>query len=205
MTSSPSQSTTLSDHQVISSGLDFAGVTRFLQQDAANPETQSLRLSISALVERTAHVRRTQESFHRHHRAPGRQAVAPDTPASVAADRHGLGLAWPVRIRRLPAGGAVAAPGAGGLARRCAGAARRSRQILRNFERLAWRTLGEALLVLDLYEQQSTAPQRAAPPSTPPRPSRPTLLARLRAWLGDSACSTAATPRHVAVPQTMLH
>lgn len=186
MTSSPSQSTTLSDHQVISSGLDFAGVTRFLQQDAVNPETQSLRLSVSslsALVERTAHVRRTQSSIDTIERQAAR--------LSHQIRQHqllltGMGSAWHGLYEFGAYQQAVqslrqALEGWRETLRRRSSA---EPQCFQDFERLAWRTLGEALLVLDLYEQQSTAPQRAAPPSTPPRPSRPTLLARLRAWLG---------------------
>lgn len=50
------------------------------------------------------------------------------------------------------------------------------------FELLAWRTLGEALLLIDMYEHQSH-PQTEPPDAVRRRPP-PTLLQRLRGWLG---------------------
>ena len=47
------------------------------------------------------------------------------------------------------------------------------------FELLAWRTLGEALLLIDMYEHQSNP---ASDLQDMPPPRKPSALQRLRAW-----------------------
>ena len=55
---------------------------------------------------------------------------------------------------------------------------RRERRVFQQFEQRAWRTLGGALLLIDMYEQSSTWPQQAQPARAP------SWWQRLRAWLG---------------------
>ena len=55
---------------------------------------------------------------------------------------------------------------------------RRERRVFQQFEQRAWRTLGGALLLIDMYEQSSTWPQQAQPVRAP------SWWQRLRAWLG---------------------
>ena len=55
---------------------------------------------------------------------------------------------------------------------------RRERRVFQQFEQRAWRTLGGALLLIDMYEQSSTWPQQVLPVRSP------SWWQRLRAWLG---------------------
>ncbi|WP_158702876.1 hypothetical protein [Melaminivora suipulveris] len=159
----------------------FSSVTRFLQQDADSPDTRALRaglLALSGLVEQTTQVRREHQPLD----AIERQAAQ----LSRQARQHqllltGMDSAWHDLYEFGAYQQAVYA---------LRQALERWRRALRehaggepqcfaDFERLAWRTLGEALLVLDLYEQQGGDAPRSAAPARRREP----LLRRLRAWL----------------------
>lgn len=170
----------------------FSSVTRFLQQDVPDPGTQSLRasvLALSALVEQATQVRREHQAID----AIERQAAT----LSRQARQHqlllsGLGPAWHV-LYEFGAYQQAVQSLRQALERWRAALQQREGaepQRFQEFERLAWRTLGEALLVLDLYEQQEGA---GRPPSAPPRafakPARQPLLGRLRTWLGGRRVS----------------
>ncbi|SDM24958.1 hypothetical protein SAMN05428957_103399 [Oryzisolibacter propanilivorax] len=160
-------------------------ITRFLWQDAHNPDTRALRaglLALSAQLERTTQVRRE----------PG---------AVGAITRQAMQLAQQLRQHQLLLTGMASAWhdlyefGAYQQAVTALRAALQrwrdaldrleeaEQQCFADFERLAWRTLGEALLLLDLYQQHGAGAPRSLPLSAPMRPARVPLLARLRAWL----------------------
>ncbi len=161
----------------------FSSVTRFLQQDADSPDTRALRagvLALSASVEQTTQVRRAPlpiEAIERQAAQLARQARQHQLLLT------GMDSAWHALYEFGAYQQAVF------LLRQ---ALEHWREALRKhagdesqrfarFERLAWRTLGEALLVLDLYEQQSSARPHSR---TPPAPTRqPSLIGRLRVWL----------------------
>lgn len=159
----------------------FGDISRFLREGVADEESRQLRDSLGALsmhIEETVRARRTSK----------------DT--SIIAQRV-AGLAQCVREHQLFLTGL----GSAWHALYEFGAYQRALRELRNaiaawqhmlerrssregasfdqFELLAWRTLGEALLLIDMYEHQSN-------PSSDlldARPSRKlTALQRMRAW-----------------------
>ncbi len=166
----------------------FAQVSRFLLADAANPDTQALRASLLLL---SGHIEQTTQA-----RRARRDLATIDRQAAVLAQhaRHhqllltGLGSAWHVLYefgvyqRALHALRAALQDWRSAMQQHEASEAARFAQ----FERLAWRTLGEALLVLDLYEQQSAAPPLPARSHGVVHPRRPALWTRLRRWLAKS-------------------
>ncbi len=162
----------------------FGDISRFLREGVADEDSRQLRDSLSALstqIDEAVRVRRTSTDTD----AIARRVVA----LSHCAREHqllltGLGSAWHALYEF--------------------GAYQRALRELRNaiahwqkmleqrspresasfdqFELLAWRTLGEALLLIDMYEHQSEPAselQQAAAPQ-----HKGSVLQRIRAWLG---------------------
>ncbi len=165
---------------------EFASVTRFLQQDAASPDTLALRaslLSLSSQLEQATQTRREHhpiDSIERQAASLARQARQHQLQLTgMDSAWHGLYEFGAYQQAVLTLRKALE-HWRQSLRQRSAS----EPQDFAEFERLAWRTLGEALLVLDLYEQQSGGRPASIPPSMPPVAAKPTLLGRLRAWMG---------------------
>lgn len=163
-------------------------ITRFLQQDAHNPDSRALRaglLALSVQLERTTQTRRAPCPV---------EAIDPQAMQLAQLLRQhqllltGMGSAWHGLYEFGAYQQAVTALRT--ALQRWRDALDRLEQVeqqcFADFERLAWRTLGEALLLLDLYEQQSVGAPRSMPFSTAPQVRRAPLLTRLRAWLKRS-------------------
>ncbi len=164
----------------------FGDISRFLREGVADEDSRQLRDSLGALstqIDEAVRVRRTSTDTT----AIARRV----TTLSHCAREHqlfltGLGSAWHALYEF--------------------GAYQRALRELRNaiadwqqmlerrspkesasfdqFELLAWRTLGEALLLIDMYEHQSNPPsdlQDSAPPRRLP------VLQRMRAWFRNWA------------------
>lgn len=160
----------------------FGDFSRFLREGVADEETRELRESLgsmSQLIDEAVRARR--------------EGAAPQTVLSCvlalarAAREHqvfltSLGSAW----HALYEFGAYQS--ALREFRSCTDAwqsalqqqSGREQRHFARFELLAWRTLGDALLLIDMYEQGDVLPSEW--PSNLPKRRRP-LLARLRAWL----------------------
>ncbi|AVP56955.1 hypothetical protein [Pulveribacter suum] len=162
----------------------FAAVSQFLSEGAAHEDTRLLRehlATLSGQIEQATQARRS-----RHEPAAIERQLA---LLARSAHQHqllltGMGSAW----HALYEFGAYQR-----ALRELRGALERWRQALAardavaeterfgDFERLAWRTLGEALLVMDIYVHQGAGALPAH--STAPQPRGKRLLARLRRWL----------------------
>lgn len=164
----------------------FAELSHFLREGMAHEETRQLRDSLGVLsehVEASVRARRGRLSAE----AVERSAAA----LARCARQHqlqltGMGSAWHALYefgayqRALRELRDAIERWQDALRRRSAAEAER----FRVFELLAWRTLGEALLLLDMYEQGGDGPALRSQPFGPPAPPRAPLLARLRGWLG---------------------
>lgn len=154
-----------------------------MREDVADEETRQLRESLSRLsryIEAAVHARRSGVS---------RRGVISSVRALAAGARAhqlhltGMGSAWHAlyefdgyqralrELRDAIARWQDALEHGNTSEQECFSA----------FELLAWRTLGDALLVIDMYEQGGGEPQSDAPA---PRAS---LLVRLGRWLKRSA------------------
>jgi len=163
----------------------FGDISRFLREGVADEESRQLRDSLAALsqhVESAVRARRLRS-------APTDILHCVEQLARCVREHQlfltGLGSAWhamyelgvyqqAVRELRDAIGAWHAA-----LERRSASEAAR----FDAFELLAWRTLGEALLVIDMYEHGTSAQSEFARPMAAAAPRRPPLLGRLRRWL----------------------
>lgn len=162
----------------------FTGMSRFLREGMVQEETRALRISVGTLsehIEAAMRARRTDSDA---------QALARCIEALTRCARAhqlellGMGSAWHAlhefggyqrALRELR--DALARWQEALLQRSPAEAER-----FGIFERLAWRTLGDALLVLELYEQGDVQ-FGDSDASRPTRSSRRrALLSRLRAW-----------------------
>lgn len=161
----------------------FGDISRFLREGVADEDSRQLRDSLSALstqIDEAVRVRRTSTDTS----AIARRVVS----LSHCAREHqllltGLGSAWHAlyefgayqrALRELRNAIAVWQQM---LEQRSPGESASFDQ----FELLAWRTLGEALLLIDMYEHQSE-PVSELPDSTPR--NKRSVLQRIRAWLG---------------------
>ena len=161
----------------------FGDISRFLREGVADEESRQLRDSLGALsthIEEAVRARRTSKDT---------SAIAQRVAAlTKCAQEHqifltGLGSAWHAlyefgayqrALRELR--NAISA-WQNMLDRRSS----RESASFDQFELLAWRTLGEALLLIDMYEHQSD-PQSDLQNAAPPR--KLSALQRLRAWFG---------------------
>ncbi len=145
------------------SAQSLSDVSRFLRDGGANEESRQLRASLGALAERIEAALRSRRL--RHDTAD----ITRTASALVQGVREhqlvltGLGSAWHALY------GFAAYQGAAAELLRAAQAwqqqlEQRSRREGAAFDRaelLAWRTLGEALLLIDLYEQGGSSPGAA--------------------------------------------
>lgn len=184
MRSMPAPSSSQIPHTVQS----FADLSRFLREDAADDGTRQLRDSLGALSQHIEAATRTR----RGHLEPEAVQRSAEALAQCAREHQlqltGMGSAWHALYefgayqRALRELRDAIDRWRDALHRRSAAEA----ECFGAFELLAWRTLGEALLLLDMYEQGDAEPGRQPLPSQPPgrpAPRRPSLLARLRGWL----------------------
>ena len=167
----------------------FAGLSRFLREGVAQEETRELRGSLGALsehIEAATRARRTSADA---------QAVARSIEALARCAREhqlqltGMGSAWHA-LHEFGAYQRALRELRDALARWQEALQQRSpseAERFGEFERLAWRTLGEALLVLDMYEQGDAHPGDSGMGRTPRPVRRRPLLSRLRGWLARVA------------------
>ena len=161
----------------------FGDISRFLREGVADEDSRQLRDSLGAL---SAHI--DEATRLRRSGADASAITSRVVELAQCAREHqlfltGLGSAWHAlyefgayqrALRELR--DAVAA-WQQELERHSA----RESACFRQFELLAWRTLGEALLLIDMYEQGSRG-EGGAEPLGPPR-RRPWWQCALR-WLG---------------------
>ena len=160
----------------------FGDISRFLREGVADEDSRQLRDSLGALssqIDEAVRIRRTSTDTT--------EITRRVVTLSHSAREHqlfltGLGSAWHAlyefgayqralrELRNAIAGWQLM------LERRST----QERASFDQFELLAWRTLGEALLLIDMYEHQSAPASdlQQAPPSR-----KPSVLQRLRAWL----------------------
>ncbi|MDA8444496.1 hypothetical protein [Paracidovorax valerianellae] len=169
--------------QLLNTAQSFGDLSRLLREGVADEESRQFRdalTSLSALIEDAAHLRR-----------------ACADPSAIfwslehlkrAAREHqffltGLGSAWHA-LYELGAYQQALKDLRDAIDLWHQALTRHSRSepaCFDAFERLAWRTLGEALLVIDMYEQGGAA--FSEPPAKPAGATRRPMLARLRRWL----------------------
>ncbi|MFY3385025.1 hypothetical protein [Paracidovorax sp. MALMAid1276] len=161
----------------------FGDISRFLREGVADEDSRQLRDSLGALstqIDEAVRVRRTSTDTA----AIARQV----TSLSHIAREHqllltGLGSAWHALYelgayqRALRDLRKAIADWQQMLEQRSP----RESASFDHFELLAWRTLGEALLLIDMYEHQSE-PQSELP--GPGARAKGSVLQRIRAWLG---------------------
>ncbi|WP_313314784.1 hypothetical protein [Pulveribacter sp.] len=162
----------------------FAALSQFLSEGAAHEDTRPLREHLSTL---SGHIEQATQARRAHQDADAIERQLALLARCVQEHQRlltGMDSAWHALYefgayqRALRELRDALARWRQALAARDAAA---ETERFGQFERLAWRTLGEALLVMDIYEHQGGSPLQAL--STPPRPSRTPLLARLRSWL----------------------
>lgn len=163
----------------------FAAFSQFLSEGTAQEDTRALREQLATLsghVEQATQARRARQDA----------GVIEQQLAVLArcAQEHqrmltGMGSAWHALYEFSAYQRALRELREALTRWRQALAARDAAEPQRfgEFERVAWRTLGEALLVMDIYEHQGGGPLQPQGLSTPAPPSRAPLLARLRGWL----------------------
>ena len=159
----------------------FGDISRFLREGVADEDSRQLRDSLGMLsmqIDEAVRIRRTSTDT---------AAIARHVAAlSQCAREHqlfltGLGSAWHALYefgayqRALRELRNAIAHWQQMLERRSA----RESASFDQFELLAWRTLGEALLLIDMYEHQSNP---ASDLQDMPPPRKPSALQRLRAW-----------------------
>jgi hypothetical protein len=164
-------------------GQSFNAISRLLREGLADEDSRQMRDSLGALsqqIEAAVGARRT-------HKDPA--AIVPEVQALVRGAREhqlfltGLGSAWHAlyefgayqrALRELR-------DALDAWLRALEQRSGREGRLFSQFEQLAWRTLGEALLLIDMYEQDGTQPSEW--PRSEPQ-ARPAFLVRLRRWLG---------------------
>ena len=145
------------------SAQSLSDISRFLREGGANEESRQLRTSLSALAERIEAAVRLRRLRHE---------AADITSAAVALVQGvrahqlfltGMGSAWHA-LYGFSAYQRAVAQLLGAVQAWQQLLERRSRREGAAFDRvelLAWRTLGEAMLLIDLYEQDGSIPSTA--------------------------------------------
>ena len=167
---------------LLSPGQSFNAISRFLREGLADEDSRQMRDSLGTLsqqIEDAVHARRT-------HREAAAIVPMVQTLARGAREHQlfltGLGSAWHAlyefgayqrALRELR--DALEA-----WLRALEQRSGREGVLFDQFELLAWRTLGEALLLIDMYEHGG--PTASELPPSLPLPRLP-LLVRLRRWL----------------------
>lgn len=161
----------------------FGDISRFLREGVADEESRQLRDSLGALsvhIDEAVRARRTSQDT---------QTITRRVAAlSQCAREHqlfltGLGSAWHALYefgayqRALRELRQAIANWQQMLEHRSA----KERASFDQVELLAWRTLGEALLLVDMYEHQSN-PQSDLPQGAEPAAQPRSALQRVRAW-----------------------
>lgn len=161
----------------------FDDISRFLREGVADEDSRQLRESLGSLSE---HI---DEAFRTRHGGTDANAVTRCVVRLAQCAREhqllltGLGSGWHVLYefgayqRALGELRAAIAAWQQALERHSS----KEGACFAHFERLAWRTLGEALLLIDMYEHDSGS--QNDPPDTPPPPRRASGWQRARAWL----------------------
>lgn len=159
----------------------FGDISRFLREGVADEESRQLRDSLGAL---SSHI---DEAVRARRGGTDTSAITQRVAAlaQCAREHHlfltGLGSAWhglyefgayQRALRELR--NAIA-----DWLRMLEWRSPKESESFHQFELLAWRTLGEALLLVDMYEQQSHPQSDLAAP-LPPR--KRSALQRARAW-----------------------
>ena len=138
-------------------------ISRFLRDGGANEESRQLRASLGVLAERIEAAVRTRRLRH------DTGAITRTAAALVQAVREhqwfltGLGSAW-YALYGFAAYHRVVAEllrAAQAWQQQLEQRSRREGAAFDRAELLAWRTLGEALLLIDLYEQDGIGPSAA--------------------------------------------
>jgi hypothetical protein len=158
----------------------FGDISRFLREGVADEDSRQLRDSLGALstqIDETVRTRRTTTDL---------EVIALRVAALVQCVREhqlfltGLGSAWHA-LYEFGAYQSALRELRSMLARWQQMLERRSpkeKACFDQFELLAWRTLGEALLLIDMYEQQSDPHSEL--PETPAR--KASAWQRAKAW-----------------------
>ncbi|MFN9727684.1 hypothetical protein [Acidovorax sp.] len=160
----------------------FGEISRFLREGVADEESRQLRDSLGALSEQIDAVVRTRRTS-----TDTAEIIQRVEALSTCTREHqffltGLGSGW----RGLYEFGFY--QGALRELRRAIDAwqqtlerrSSRERASFDAFELLAWRTLGEALLLIDMYEQSSNPPSEMPGPPADPAGA----VTRMLGWLG---------------------
>ena len=163
----------------------FGDISRFLREGVADEESRQLRDSLGALsahIDEAVRTRRTStDTAEITRRASALARCAREHQLFLT----GLGSAW----HALYEFGAYQ-----GALRELRNAIELWLQMLERrsakesasfdqFELLAWRTLGEALLLIDMYEHQGNPPSDLLQDQRP-APRRLSALQRMKSWLG---------------------
>lgn len=164
-------------------GQSFNAISRFLREGLADEDSRQMRDSLGALSQQI------EEAVNARRRHKDAAAIVPTVQALVRVAREhqlfltGLGSAWHAlyefgayqrALRELR-------DALDAWLRALEQRSGREGRAFSQFELLAWRTLGEALLLIDMYEQGGASPSEW--PRSQPLPRAP-LLVRLRRWLG---------------------
>ena len=173
--------TSLSSQHTVQS---FGDLSRFLREGVADEESRELRDSLSGLSQLI------DEAVKARRRGKDPQAILGYASAlSRASHEHllvltGLGSAWHALYEFGAYHNAMRELRVAIEAWQAALQRRSSREAacFDHFEKLAWRTLGEALLLIDMYEHSSQPQSDLAPAGAALKPAR-SPLSRVRAWL----------------------
>lgn len=172
--------------QLQNTAQSFGDISRFLRQGVADEESRQLRDSVVALsqhIENAVRARRTRSDPPDILRAVEQLAQCVRQHQLLLT---GLGSAWHALYELGAYQRALRELRDAVGAWRNALERRSSSEGVRfdAFELLAWRTLGEALLLIDMYEQGSSSSLSDFTRPAPLERPRTSLLSRLRGWLG---------------------
>lgn len=164
----------------------FGDISRFLREGVADEDSRQLRDSLGALAQQIDEAVRTRRTSTDTTLITQRVAALGRIAREQQLLLTGLGSAWHALFefaayqRALRDLRHAIHDWRKALDERSA----REGACFEQFELLAWRTLGEALLLIDLYEHQSELPDDTVEVPQPQPHSMPALQ-RVRTWLGS--------------------